>query len=116
MFFRNLHLLLKSPELLLIIEILSGSIKIYFLLFLFQKAAKSEKIQKHLILLLMVLLCGFIVDFSWIVVLISSTLLPFIDFRYTLFIVRIAWGINYILFLSLIVVRKDLRCCGFVKI
>lgn len=101
MFFQYLHLLLKSPELLLIIEILSCSVKIYLLLFLLLKAFRSAKIKKHLILLLMVLACSFVVDFSWVVAIISTTVLPDIDFRPALFIIRIAWGINYVLFLAL---------------
>jgi DNA-binding NtrC family response regulator len=101
MFLQPLHSIINSQQLLLLIEVISCSIKIYLFLFLFHKATQSARMQKNLILLLTVLACGLIVDFSWILVLLQATILPTLDYRLGLFITRIAWGANYILFLAL---------------
>lgn len=93
--------MLQSPYLLLLIEVLSCTIKIYLLIFLTATAVKSAKIQKQLLLLLTVLTCSLIVDFSWVAGLFLATHLFGIDYKTALFIIRIAWAINYILFLAL---------------
>lgn len=93
--------MLQSPYLLLLIEILSCTIKIYLLTFLIATAIKSAKIQKQLFLLLTILTCSLIVDLSWIAGLVQGTHIFDVDFRTVLFIIRIAWAINCILFLAL---------------
>ncbi len=54
----------------------------------------------QLLLLLTVLTCSTIVDFSWIIYILSQWF-SFIDVRPVFFIVRLAWVANYILFLTL---------------
>ena len=100
MFFVYLNAILQSPYLLFLIEILSCLVKIYLLIFLITTSVKATKIQYQLLLLLIVLSSGLIVDISWIVTLFHKIKLFPLDFRFTLFIVRCAWAINFILFLT----------------
>lgn len=101
MLFEYIKLITQSPVLLLGIEICSSVIKLYLLVFLIEAAIKSAKIKKQLFLLLTVLIAGVVVDFSWIAVLFSKYLFQGVDFRPALFIIRIAWAVNFVLFLSL---------------
>ena len=93
---------LQSRELLLLIELFSCAIKIYIFFSLIFKSTRFAKVQKHLLLLLTVLVCSILVDISWISGLIPKIWFPFIDFRrHSVFIIRVAWAGHYLLFLSL---------------
>lgn len=101
-YLEGLPIVFKSPALLLLVDIISCALKIYLIFFLVSKAAHLPKIQKQLLLLLMVLSCSIFIDFSWTCDLIQKNWLPLVDYRrISVFIIRFAWAINYILFLCL---------------
>lgn len=102
MLFECFKLLIKSPVLLLCIELFAGAVKLYFFIFLIKTAIRSSRLIKNqLFLLLAVLIMGFFIDISWIIALLSKSIIPSLDFRPALFIIRLAWVIDYILFLTL---------------
>lgn len=77
---------IKSLEFLFFVEALACCVKIYFLCFLIVKAIKSHNITKQLLYLLGVLFGGLIGDISWLVKITYELWLPFLDYRFVLFL------------------------------
>jgi hypothetical protein len=101
MSFDTRWLLLQSQQLLFIIQSISCIVKCNLLFFLCQKAYNATKIPKQLFFLFILLISGIVVDFSWITSLIKELWLPNADYKIFLFIIRIAWAFNCLLYVSL---------------
>lgn len=86
---------------LLVLQIFSFTIKTFLSIFFINKLFKTKNPHKSWRYLLIVLICSAIEDFSWIFSL-SRVILPAtFNYKITLFIVRIAWALNCLMYQSL---------------
>lgn len=86
----------NSTELLFVVSCLSCIAKMVLALFLGYRGWRLPKISKPLIFLLGVLLSALLTDVAWVVKLFRLLIMPEMDYRYVLFIIRIAWVSNII--------------------
>jgi len=100
-FFNFIESFFGSYPFLLIVICISFVLKLFLLTFLFRFASQSIKISQQCVCLSLVLTCGMIENFAWIIKLIQILFIPSLDYRIILFFIRIAWACTTIQYQAL---------------
>jgi len=91
-FFHYLESIIGSFPVLLTFTTVALSIKLFLLFFLISKGMRSSKVPKPWIYLTLFLLGSMVEDVAWVLKLSQTLFFPAMDYRITLFLIRIAWA------------------------
>ena len=100
-FFFNLENIIGNKHTIFAVATLSFFIKLYLIKKLFSYTFKHKKTYTALSLLIIFIATSMITDTGWIIKFTRELLIPSMDYRYTLFWIRITWVFNVIQFHSL---------------
>lgn len=98
----------NTPEFLCLTILVSLFLKILLLVILIPQAFRSPSSQKSCLLLIIVLVCSMVGDFSWGLKLIRLLFIPTIPYPAILFSVRVAWAVLIVQYHALALFVKNL--------
>lgn len=100
-FIQTLYSYVNSYIFISSVSVISLCLKSLFLTFVVIRGLKTQKTERSWIFLLLILTGAMMSDIAWIIHSLKNTVVPDLDYRYLIFLVRISWAFYILLYHSL---------------